>query len=276
MEKIEFDAADFAAYYKFSPAALALREVLRLKAVKGLDLPEPILDVGCGDGLFARLAYPDRQVWGIDINPDEVKRAQASASYNTLICGNVCHVALPDSFFESAIANCSLEHVPELPAALSNIRRSLKPGGTFVLIVPTPWWSRKLLGAELLSKLGAGALANAYGDALDRVFNHVHLHDDDWWSDRLNDAGFETVETRYIVSRAAQGVFEMLLPTSAIGYFVKKLTGRWIAMPTLRTASADAVRAVVENLINRINRGDDSSAGEYVIIAKAADASSDD
>ena len=68
------DPRDFETYYAFAPAALALRECARLAAVRELDLPEPILDVGCGDGVFARLAYPTRQIWYVGAMPCFVRR----------------------------------------------------------------------------------------------------------------------------------------------------------------------------------------------------------
>ena len=260
---------DFAAYYAFSPAALALRETVRLSAVREFDLNEPILDVGCGDGLFARLAYADKQVWGIDINPTEIRRAQATSSYKTLICGNVCEVDLPRRFFASAIANCSLEHVPDLPGALRNIRASLRDGAPFLLIVPTPEWTRHLALPELLSKLGLPTLAQAYGDALDRVFRHVHLHEAPWWAARLAEAGFETVETRHIMSRSISWAFELLLPPSAIGWLVKKLTGRWVLSPSLRSLTADTARAAIDGVVRRVDGGSERAAAEYLIVARA-------
>jgi SAM-dependent methyltransferase len=258
---------DFAAYYAFTPAALALRETVRLAAVRTIDLPEPILDVGCGDGLFARLAYPGRQVWGIDINPHEVRRAQASQSYRTLIVGSVCDVDLPTGFFKSAIANCSLEHVPDLPAALRNIRRSMQPGAPFVLIVPTPDWSRHLAIPAALSRLGLHAIARAYGDALDKIFFHVHLHEEDWWRARLDEAGFTTEEVRPLVQRSTSWAFDLLLPPSLIGYVTKKLTGRWVLAPALRPFTADLVRRLITAVADQIP--DDGRAGEYLIFTRA-------
>lgn len=263
-----FNRGDFRSYYEFSPAGLAVREAVRLTAVRDIDLAEPILDVGCGDGLFARLAYPEKQIWGIDINPVEIKRAQATNSYQTLVCGNVCDVALPPEFFASSIANCSLEHVPEIDRALSNIRKSLVPGALFVLIVPTPDWSRKLALPELLKRAGLDSLAVAYGDALDRVFKHVHLHDDGWWNDKLELAGFEPVETRTIVSRANSWVFEALLPPSGIGWGVKKLTGRWVLAPSLRALTEPLSWRFVDKLHQLIPDGEETTA-EYLIIARA-------
>jgi SAM-dependent methyltransferase len=261
-------AEDFATYYKFTPAALALRETVRLHAVRDLDLPGTILDVGCGDGLFARLAYPDRQVWGIDINPTEVRRAQASQSYKTLIVGSVCDVDLPDGFFASAIANCSLEHVPDLDAALKNIRRSLQPGAPFVLIVPTPDWGQQLAVPALLQRAGFPVLARAYGDALDRVFSHVHLHNHTWWSERLTEAGFTTEEVRPLVQRGTSYAFDVLLAPSLLGYVIKRLTGRWVLVPALRPFTADLIRRAITAIADRIP--DDDRAGEYIICARAA------
>ena len=261
------DPEDFAAYFSFAPAALALRECVRLRAVRRLDLPAPILDVGCGDGLFARLAYPDKQAWGIDVNPSEVSRAQATSSYATLICGNISRVDLPASFFGSAIANCSLEHVPDLDGALANIRGTLRYGAPFVLIVPTPDWTRRLAFVEALGAVGLTGLAKAYGDALDRVFSHIHLYGVEEWTTRLARAGFEDVRAEPIVSRKTSWAFDVLLYPSLIGYFTKKLTGRWVLAPFLRALQVDAARALTNAIGRLAPAGDDP--GEYLLVCRA-------
>jgi len=260
------NAQDFSAYYAFAPAALAIRECVRLQAVRQLDLPEPLLDVGCGDGLFARLAYPNKQAWGIDINPSEVQRAQQTASYMTLICGNIVGVHLPESFFGSAIANCSLEHVPDIHGALTNIRRALKPDGTLVLIVPTPNWTHHLVIPEALRSVGLVGLAHAYGDALDRVFSHVHLYDADGWRKHLDRAGYDVDEVRTIASRPTSWAFDLMLYPSLVGYFIRRLTGRWVAMPSLRPLTVDAARAIVNSIGRLAPEGD--AAAEYLILAR--------
>lgn len=261
------DPHDFARYYAFAPAALALRECVRLQAVRDLDLAEPILDVGCGDGLFANLAYPGKLIWGIDINPTEVQRAQSTASYRTLICGNICQVDLPERYFRSAIANCSLEHVPDLGGALRNIRRSLVDGSRFALIVPTPDWTRELAFPQLLRAAGLSSLARAYGEGLDRVFSHVHLYDEATWTRHLADAGFRVDESRRIVARSTAIVFDLMLYPSLVGYFVKRLTGRWVLAPGLRFLSEHLARTVM-NAIGRV-AGDSDTAGEYVLVCTA-------
>ncbi|MBX3231654.1 MAG: class I SAM-dependent methyltransferase [Labilithrix sp.] len=259
------DPRDFSAYYSFAPAALAIRECVRLRAVREIALAEPLLDVGCGDGLFARLAYPQKQAWGIDINPSEVQRAQRTAAYQTLICGNIVGVHLPTSFFGSAIANCSLEHVPDIHGALVNICGALKPAGQLVLIVPTPDWTYHLAIPEALRAAGLTGLAQAYGDALDRVFSHVHLYDAAGWRERLYRAGFDVDEVRPIAMRPTSWAFDLMLYPSLLGWVTRQLTGRWIALPALRPLTVDLSRAIV-NAIGRMAPDADSPA-EYLIVA---------
>ena len=259
---------DFAAYYSFAPAALALRECIRLDAVRRFDLTEPILDVGCGDGLFARLAYPGKQSWGVDINPAEVQRAQATASYSTLICGSITNVDLPQGFFGSAIANCSLEHVPDLGAALATIGRALRPGASFVLIVPTPDWVRQLALPRVLRKMGLPALARAYGATLDDVFSHIHLYDEAEWRTQLDRAGFVDVRCEQIVSAQASAAFDLLLYPSLVALVTKKLTGRWVLAPRLRALTADLARMVANGIGSVVPSGPDEGAGEFVLICR--------
>jgi SAM-dependent methyltransferase len=262
------DPDDFAAYYRFSPSALAVRECLRLRAVRKFELESPILDIGCGDGLFAALAYPGKQVWGIDVNLTEIRRAQSTAAYNALICGSITDVSLPKAFFRGAIANCSLEHVPDLERALGNVRRALHPHAEFIAIVPTPHWTRLLAIPELLRSHGFQGLAEAYGRALDGIFHHIHLYDSAEWSRRLTEAGFSVRSVETLTSRRSSWVFDVLLYPSLVGWFTKKLTGKWVIAPALRNVSVDAARALVNRLAASIDDSDDGS--EYLIVAEAS------
>ncbi len=261
------DPDDFAAYYRFAPAALTLRECLRLRAVRKYPLEQPILDIGCGDGLFARLAYPGKQIWGIDINPTEIRRAQATATYSTLVCGSITDVDLPAQFFKSAVANCSLEHVPALDEALRNIHAALAHDAPFIAIVPTPNWTKLLAIPEALRAAGFPSLAAAYGEGLDRVFKHAHLYDADEWSRRIRAAGFHVRSVETLTSRRSSWMFDVLLYPSIAGWVTKKLTGRWVLAPMLRTLTADVTRTILDAVAARVEDRDEGS--EYLILAEA-------
>lgn len=264
------DPQDFAAYYRYAPAALAVRECLRLRAVRKHALPEPIFDIGCGDGVFAALAYPGKQIWGIDINADEVRRAQATSTYSTLVCGSITEVSLPEGFFRSAIANCSLEHVPRLDLALAQIRRALAPGARFILIVPTPGWTKLLAIPDLLTKAGLPALADAYGSGLDSIFHHIHMYDAAEWQAQLEAAGFQVRSIETLTSRRSSWVFDILLYPSLLGLLNKRLTGKWVQSPMLRNLSVDVVRRAVDRLAALVP--DSNEGSEYLIVCETPEA----
>ena len=231
----EFSFLEFHEYFAHVPTALAIKECVRLKRMKELPIVGPVLDVGCGDGLFTSLAHPGIDAWGIDINEREAARAQSSKAYRQVICQSITDThALPSSFFATCIANCSLEHVPDIRAALRTIRRSMRVGGVFYLIVPAPEWTRTLPMRKALDSTGLGDLGRAYGAALDAQFAHHHIYDAAKWTELLNEAGFGDVEHEPLGSDGSQAAFEAALLPSTVGYVVKKVTGHWVLASSLR------------------------------------------
>ena len=98
-----------------------------------------ILDVGCGPGFISvRLAdaVAPGELYGIDMEPSQIEMAKGIAADKG--CENASfHVAdiadLPfeDGFFDVACCNDVLAYVPGTGAALSEVKRVLKPGGVF-------------------------------------------------------------------------------------------------------------------------------------------------
>src|SRR5664279_4333442 len=77
----EVSLADFVRYFPHTPTALAIKECARLSVMRRYACPGPVLDVGCGDGLFAHMAFHEAEVWGIDIDAAEGRWAAASQAY---------------------------------------------------------------------------------------------------------------------------------------------------------------------------------------------------
>jgi SAM-dependent methyltransferase len=230
--------ADFERYFARAPIALCIKECARLAVMRKFDCPEPILDVGCGDGLFTQLAFAGRQVWGIDIDAAEGRRAHDAAVYEQVILGDVTRAHLPAGFFGSCVANCSLEHIPRIEDALRNIRGSLRPGAEAFLFVPSKEWASHMLLPSALRSLGAPSMAHVVQDKVDSVFKHHHLYDREGWSRLVQDAGFEIVTIDPVLSSATTVAFELFLLPSLLGLLNKKLTSRWTNFPGLRKLGA--------------------------------------
>lgn len=117
-----------------------------------------VVDAGCGGGLVAKtLTQAGATVIGID--PAEpslaVARRAAGARFHP-VAARLEQLPLADRSADAVVAADVLEHVGDLPAAVAEIARVLRPGGRllFDTINRTVWaWAVALLGAERLTGL---------------------------------------------------------------------------------------------------------------------------
>jgi ubiquinone/menaquinone biosynthesis C-methylase UbiE len=120
-----------------------------------------VADVGCGKGRFARIVKernPGASVVALDLAeamlrniPAEIERVAASMTA----------LPLATEAFDGAYATESLEHAVDIPAAVAELARIVKPGGRIVIIdknaeawgrLKTPEWER-WFGRKELEKL---------------------------------------------------------------------------------------------------------------------------
>lgn len=261
----ELSFKDFQRYFPYTPAALCIKECARLTALREYDCPGPVLDVGCGDGLFAKVAFSDIEVWGVDIDAKEGRWASASQAYSQVVLGDITRVHLPSSFFETCVANCSLEHVPRIDRALSTILQSLKPGARVLMFVPNRRWAEQMLSYRLLKGLGASSLADTVRDAIDTVFRHHHLYDEQGWRDVVAQAGFEIEDVKPVLSSATTVAFEAFLLPSVLGYLNKRLTTRWTNFPNARRLLALPAYAAASWIVQS---ADPSPTAEFLVVGR--------
>lgn len=261
----EITLADFQRYFPYTPAALCVKECARLTELRRYACPPPILDVGCGDGLFARVAFEGAEVWGIDIDAREGRWAAASRAYSQVVLADITSAHLPEAFFETCVANCSLEHVPRIDLAMQTIYRSLKPGGRVYMFVPNKTWAEHLLSYRFLNAIGASGLARTLQQGIDTVFKHEHLYDRDGWANVLSSAGFEVEAVEPVLSSASTVAFEALLLPSLAGKLNKALTTRWTNFPGARRALARPVYALAKSLMDR---SDSTPTAEFLAIGR--------
>ena len=265
----ELSLADFRRYFPHTPTALAIKECARLSVVRRYPCPGPVLDVGCGDGLFARMAFENAEVWGIDIDAAEGRWAAASQAYTQVILGDVTRATLPESFFATCVANCSLEHVPRIDLALRTICNALRPGGLAYLFVPNAEWASHLTSARVLSKLGMPVLGSYIQDSIDQLFRHHHLYDAQGWGRVVTEAGFELVAVEPVLSTATTVAFEAFLLPSLAGLLNKHLTTRWTNFPNARRAFAWPVYQTVKAIMAR---AEDTPTAEFFVVARRPEA----
>jgi SAM-dependent methyltransferase len=96
-----------------------------------------ILDIGCGTGFninyLQQLGYT--QVAGLDFSSDALEYCR-SRQLKALMCGDAEKLPISHNSFDIILTLDIIEHLKDDRSALSEIFRTLKPGGTLVIFVP--------------------------------------------------------------------------------------------------------------------------------------------
>lgn len=101
---------------------------------------ETVLDIGCGIGLLteelARATGPSGRVVGIDPSPDMRRQAHLRCDEMenvTIADGRADALPVADGMADKAVAVQVFEYLSDLPAALTEAARALRPGGRLVI-----------------------------------------------------------------------------------------------------------------------------------------------
>lgn len=180
-------------------------------AYKRYRLTEPVLDVGCGDGRFFQLVWPQiRDVVGVDIDPNIVKIAKKTGAYRQVYVAPAHEMPFKSGTFASAFANCSLEHMDNLPKILKNIANCLCTGGEFLLSVANEKLLQWDILTELIKLVGEPSRAALLQSEYVAYHHHVNLLSLEAWFDQLLAAGFTIKEYIPIVPELTGRLFLFL------------------------------------------------------------------
>ena len=154
---------------------------------------ERVLDVACGTGIVARLAAEQvgvtGTVAGLDMNPGMLAAARAVTPPETSIDWHHAGaeaMPLPDDAFDVVLCQMGLQFMAAKPAALSEMRRVLAPGGRIILNTPGPTPPAMAVMAEALA-------AQVSREAAGFVHAVFSLHDVAALRGLLEAAGFTDV-----------------------------------------------------------------------------------
>jgi 2-polyprenyl-3-methyl-5-hydroxy-6-metoxy-1,4-benzoquinol methylase len=122
-----------------------------------------VLDIACGDGYGCRIMAPQvGQVLGVDINQPLIAANQQNNNIENIAydVGDCFALQLADGAVTGATAMELIEHLPvdQVDSFVSEVRRVIKPGGSFICSTPqnshgdiplVPWHIKEYSVAEL-------------------------------------------------------------------------------------------------------------------------------
>lgn len=241
-------------YLAVAPLALSIERVQECRILSELPFERPILDMGCGDGVFADILFKDSIDAGIDADQTEIDNAARGGMYKELITCKGNDVPKDQGAFQTVFSNSVLEHIADLGPTLREVHRLLAPGGHFYVTVPTDRFERCSAPSRLLEGVGLTRLAGRYRSFYNRFWKHYNIHDAAGWSRVFEEAGFQVSASRLYHPQNLCTLCDLLVLFALPSFVSKKVLGRWMLIPAFRRLYARLLGAAAAPLVARLEQ----------------------
>ena len=263
-----FNTDIFRKYLEIAPAALAMERVQECEILEKQTFARPILDIGCGDGVFATMFFAEKIDTGIDYDAEEIARASGYGAYEELITCSGDSIPKPDASYNTIFSNSVLEHIPELMPVLHEAHRLLKPGGNFYVTIPTDRLERYNSISRIMGALGLKETRKKFQEFHNQFWKHYHAYPEDIWRAKFEEAGFRVVEEQTYITKNLTLLYDVLTPIAVPAMVSKKLLDRWIVLPGLRKLYVGTIKKLLDPLIDIAKRKEEKGCLVFYSLTK--------
>lgn len=207
----------------------------------------PILDIGCGDGFFAKIAFGRIDI-GLDVKNSEINEAKEKKVYKKIVIYDGKKIPFPDNYFSTIICNSSFEHIPNIDEVLKESARVLKKNGNMYFTVPTNIWPKYLFGIKLFGSI--------YSNFFIKKSKHYNLYSLKKWTSVLNLLGYKVkYSTHYLDNKKIIGLFDMSHYLSISSIITKLIFNRWVLFPQKTIFLKSLVKFISQNTSKNTKKG---------------------
>lgn len=166
-----------------------------------------ILDLGCGDGLTAKLVFNKKIDYGLDNDKYYIELAKKSGVYKKVLFADARDIPLKDSSVNLVFSNCVIEHIKDLDLVLNEVSRLLKKDGYFIFTAP----GHNFRKFSIFSRLKLPLLPQFYGRLRDKKFSHHNCYSLTEWKRILSKYGLTVVDGYYYIDKKTAEFWDFLL-----------------------------------------------------------------
>lgn len=207
----------------------------------------PVLDLGCGDGFFAQVAFEKVDV-GIDIDKKALEEAKRKNVYKQIKYYDGRKIPYPNEYFSTVVCNSTFEHITNLDEVLKECSRVMKKGGMFYFTTVTDIWHQYLFGTIFGGKL--------YKMFFSRISKHYNLYSFEKWQRKLKKIHFSiTYHTCYLDNKKMFWLFDISHYLSAHSLLSKKMFNRWVLFPEKVKFLAPIEEFIIRHTMENTEKG---------------------
>lgn len=215
----------FRRYLAIAPLGLALWRTVEARHLASITLNRPILDIGCGWGEFAE-AFGQNLEMGVDIAPRDLWVAARGGMYKNVVFADARDLPFSENSYGSIISISTFEHIKNSQKLLKEMYRVLKPHGILAVTMETDEVDKNTFYRPLLKKIGFGFVSDWMTNAYNTKFHRHTLPTKEKWIENLQQAGFEIVAVKHIISPTITKLYDFFILTSWPSQLFKPLVGR--------------------------------------------------
>ena len=260
-------------YLNCAPISLALIRAIECKIMASIPFIHPVLDLGCGDGLFSNILFKNRDFIdaAIDTSETEVELAYKKTVYREIKVADAHDIPYHDESFNFILANDLFHHLQNPLVALNEASRVLNPGGLLCFTVPTfiPAFHIKafatLMQSKFIQSFSPMDIIKFFNHDIKSYFRLKSIFTFQNWIKSLETAGFKII---YHKKYASFSTIIIQLITSFYlyrGLAYKKMLGRYIPFPSF---NKKIITPITSRLFESLYEDNSYEGENYLILAK--------
>lgn len=221
-------------YLQEAPIPLAFERAFECEILSKQNFSRPILDIGCGDGIFAKILFDEKIDTGLDPLAHELESAKKYDLYNELIEAFANKIPVQNETFKTIFSNSVLEHIPDLEPVLKEINRVLSKDGNFLITIPTNYFDNYSMIYQTFSFLGLNKFAQSYQVFFNNFWKHYHYYKREDWIKLFEKNGFKVKNIIEYGTKSDCLFNDFMLPNTFPNFLVKKILNRFFLIKSLR------------------------------------------
>lgn len=230
---------------------MAIERSLECEILSKEEFMRPVLDLGCGDGVFASVLFDENIDIGVDPDESEIKEARERGIYKEVIKCPGDKIPKEAGSVATIFSNSVLEHISELRPVLDEASRLLAKEGRFYVTVPTDLFDKYSVIYQILSVFRLNVFAESYRKFFNKFWKHFNYHKKKDWESIFLNSGFKIVESEEYCSKTICLLNDFLIPFAFFAFVTKKLIKRWIIFPGIRKIYIYPFYLVIRNIVKK-------------------------